>query len=126
MTATKTPSRVKERRREFRRSVVFPLRFVRINELTFQKNKWDHEVGFNIGIGGMAAKSDAPLPAKASVTVRLLLPNEKRGLLDLEAQLIWIKPVREDHRKLYHMGLEFTSLDPHVREEIQRYLDAAW
>ncbi len=117
----------KERRSDFRRKVTFPLNIVRVNQLTIQ-NKWDHEVGFNIGVGGMAIKSEKALPDKANVTVVFLLPNEDTELMQLDAKHLWTKRVAEgrQRKKLYYMGLEFTHLDPQSKNEIQQYLDAAW
>jgi len=123
MTKTKPAHRGKDRRNNVRKTAGFSAAIVRVNDRKFQ-NKWDHEVGFNIGLGGMGLKSERPLPAKANVTVIVLLPDEEQELMELDAKLTWLKEGTDAKKKLYYMGLEFTKLEPAALEQIQQFLDA--
>lgn len=126
MTAsTKSSHRGKERRRYFRKRATFPTDIIRVNQLKFQR-KWDHEVSTDIGVNGVGVKSEKALPAKANVTVAILLHNEDTALLTLDAKLVWTRQQIENHQKIYYMGLEFTKLDPEAREKIQRVVDGTF
>ncbi len=71
----------------------------------------------------MGLKSERPLPAKANVTVVVLLPDEEQELMDLEAKLVWIKQGADGKKKLYFMGLEFTKIEPQAQGQIRQFLD---
>lgn len=126
MTAsTKTSHRGKERRHCLRKRATLPADIIRVNQLKFQR-KWDHEVATDIGLSGLGVKSEKPLPAKANVTVAVLLHNDNTTLLTLDAKLVWTNPKTENHHKIYYMGLEFTRLDPEAKEKIQRFVDGTF
>lgn len=122
MTKARSSFRGKNRRNGVRKTAGFSAAIVRVNDRKFQ-NKWDHEVGFNIGLSGMGLKSERPLPAKANVTVVVLLPDEEQELMELEAKLVWIKQGADGNKKLYFMGLEFTKLEPQAQGQIRQFLD---
>ena len=122
---TPAPFRGKERRNEVRKTVGFPAAIIRVNKITpaNNQNKWDHEVGYNIGPGGMCLTCEKRLPAKANVTVVILLPDEDNDLMQVEAKLAWTKRCAYGKKKLYCMGFEFTKLNPETQKQIQQYID---
>ena len=123
--STPAPFRGKERRNDVRKTSGFPAAIIRVNNITppNNQNKWDHEVGYNIGTGGMCLTSERRLPAKASVTVVILLPNEDNELMQVEAKLAWTKRCTAGKKKLFCMGFEFTKVGPEAQKQIQRYVD---
>ena len=114
--------RGKERRHEFRRMSTFPADIFRVNQLTF-RNKWDHEVGVNIGMDGLCIKSAKALPENASITVAVLLHNSNAELVEVDAKLLWTQRRIEGQGKIYYMGLQFTRLTTDAKEKIQRFVD---
>lgn len=115
--------RGKERRSGFRRQATFPVDIIRVNQLKF-RNKWDHEVGVNIGLGGICLRSTKALPEKANVSMAVLLHNEDAELVEVDAKLLWTQRRVERSQKLYYMGLEFTNLNSQAQGLIQRFVDA--
>lgn len=113
------------RRQAPRRRAAFHVDITRINALTFQR-KWDREVGVDIGLRGLRLSSTQPLPAKANLTVVVLLPAEDaEAYLELDAKLIWARAHPSPHQAHYLMGLEFTRLDREAQQAIERFVHAA-
>lgn len=121
--AVKSGAQGKERRSAFRRQATFPVDIIRVNQFRF-KQKWDHEVGVNIGAAGVCLRSGKALPEKASVTLALLLHNEDAELVEVDARLVWTRPRVERQEKLYYMGLEFTKVGDDAQRLIQHFVDA--
>ncbi len=121
----KVSYRGKERRLCLRKRVTLPADIIRVNQMKF-KRKWDHEVATDIGLSGLGIKSAKPLPAKANVTVAVLLHNDNTALLTLDAKLVWTRPQNENRHKIYYMGLEFTKLDSEAKDKIQRFVDGTF
>lgn len=117
--------RGKERRSGFRRQATFPVDIIRVNQLKF-RNKWDHEVGVNIGATGICLRSTKALPEKANVSMAVLLHNEDAELVEVDAKLLWTQRRVERSQKLYYMGLEFTNLNSQAQGLIQRFVDATF
>lgn len=111
----------------FRRSAHFPLSVLRINGRTVKSGerdpKWNHEIGFNIGLDGLGVSSEKRLPAGANVMVEFLLPGENSTLLKADARLRWSKRRTTRGKQLYYMNLEFIRLNPRVKDHIQQFLD---
>ena len=112
----------KDRRGAFRKQAALPSDITRVNQLRFQR-KWNHEVGVNIGLGGMCIRSTKPLPEKANITIAVLLHNENAELVELDAKLVWTQRRVVDRQKLYYMGLEFTNLSAQAHDLIQRFIN---
>lgn len=121
-TARKAAPKAKERRGSYRRQATFPADITRVNQFNF-KNKWDHEVGVNIGLSGLCVRSSKALPEKANVTLSILLHNEDAELVEVDAKLVWTQRRVENREKLYYMGLEFTKLASDVRALIERFVN---
>jgi len=118
----KSGYRGSDRRGAFRKQAAFPSDITRVNTLRFQR-KWNHEVGVNIGLGGMCIRSTKPLPEKANITIAVLLHNEHAELVELDAKLVWTQQRTVDRQKLYYMGLEFTNLSAQAHDLIQRFIN---
>jgi CheY-like chemotaxis protein len=98
---------VREQRRYFRCPIQTPATICRhaMPEI--------HGQSVNISEGGIAINTDVPIEPGAKVQVRFTLPDQKSQFA-VEAAVCWSKET--------HVGLQFTSLSPHLTSELQEWL----
>jgi CheY-like chemotaxis protein len=75
----------------------------------------------NISVRGMLIETEEPLPAGATVEIRLPLPNEPEPV----PLMALVERVAQEAEGRHRSGIQFLILRDHVRDRIRAYIDSA-
>ena len=75
----------------------------------------------NISHGGLFINTRKPLPVGTAVKILIQLPGEPFPS-HLEGKVTRVTAFDNSHNMVPGMGIEFTSLDPARREELERFV----
>ncbi len=76
----------------------------------------------NISRGGLFINTRKPLAVGTAVTILIQLPGEPFPS-NLEGKVTRVTAFDNSHNMVPGMGIEFTSLDPARREELDRFVE---
>lgn len=77
-----------------------------------------HGVGLNISASGMKIMVDSPVESKQKIHANIILSSIPFVCFDAFGEIVTVKPVNEEGKIVYHLGVKFIDLDSNDREEI--------
>ena len=107
----------KDEKRRFQR-VEFrePVRYHLKNDSTFGGC-----LAYDLSEGGMRINFNEFVPVNSEMILNATLPHANK-VVDIKGRVAWLRQVPYSDR--YHVGIEFTALDPVSHEELRTYVQA--